>query len=441
MSSALHFVMAAFTISAACALALRLAGRAPPRLKLWIAWLGLLAWLVPWPLLRWPATLASLPRPQVGLWLAERAATAGAPAALVPGLERAALPGLIAILLTLGAPGLMWFALDCVRHRRTVDTWRRGSFDGCALLGLLPAKLARRAPRVRVVRGSAMAATTGFVSHTVWVGERIASTAGARTALIHECCHARAFDPASLAAIQLIRRAYWWNPLVGLLARDAALWLEAACDERCARLLGRRRYRDALARLLLIAQRQAGAVSATLDTPSWNLRRLRVLERPARIGRRELAGIALCLAALGVGACLSAPPADPRLGLWAEVGQSAPDDEPILRSFEDLGDGLTRFKADVLPNGTAASWSDHRCDGGRYDVRDGSGATAGWTLTCRQVDPLTVEVTFTSTDGSRRMRRAIDRISLDGETYTTTITASRADGPPQTSTREFWRLH
>jgi hypothetical protein len=438
----IQFGLPALLVSGAAWLFLRLARSAPPRLKFWIAMLGLAAWVVPWPLVS--SLPAASPRSSVIRWLDEGVRSVAAPvrfAAPLLSSPAAASPPRLAWLCLL-APGLLWFAIECAAHRRTVRAWRRGSRDGRHLLPLLPPGTVQHAVRIRLMPDSLEAAATGVWRPTIWIGDRLRDEA-LRTALIHEACHLRGRDPLWLVVVRVIGRAYCWNPIVTLLARHAHLWLEAACDCRCARLLGPSNYRRTLARLLLSAQPRPHGAAALLGGQKQNVLRLELLRRNWRLGWREYAGLVLCAAAAVCSARVAAPRNDPRLGNWAEVGESAPDGEPILQSFEALGGGFVRFKSDVMADGSAALSSDYRCDGGSYAVLGRLGRDPGeWRLSCRMLGPLTVEVTFAAADDSLRQQRTIDTVSFDGETYTSTLTSRAADGasgPPRT--REFWRLH
>lgn len=454
MSAPVEFGLAALLVSGGAALSLQVARSAPPRLKFWIAMLGLGAWAVPWPLVALPVPVpVPLPALLAGAgavagWAGEAARAAvgyGALAGPTASLESASFAPLL-LWTALSAPGLAWFAFDYAGHRRTLRAWRRASGDGRALWPLLPPALARReAPAgpiaVRVVADSEAAAATGVLRPTLWIGERLTGEA-LRTALVHEYCHVRALDPLWLILIRLLKRAYCWNPLVLVLARQADLWIEAACDDRCARLLGRRRYRQTLARLILSAQRPPHGAATLLGAASGNLRRLDLLGRKAEMGWREYACIGLCAAtcvgAVGPGAA----PRDPRLGKWAEVGRSAPDEEPILRSFEDLGGGRMRMRSDVLADGTAALSADYRCDGRGYVVRERSGAPTQWRLACRVLDARSAEVALSAADGTHRRQVALDRVSADGETYTSTaVTPAPGAAEARSTARVYWRLH
>jgi hypothetical protein len=448
MSAVIDFAVPALLVSGAAMVALLLARDAPPRLGLWIAMLGLAAWVVPWPLIDFPVLFSSTT--PAGGWLAESAApiavlkhearglldaastTLGAP----PAQRSAGAVWWLALLV----PGLVWFAIECALYRRRVRDWRRGSRDGADLRRLLPAELAARAPRIRVVSGSAIAATTGLLRPVVWIGERIGDERALRAALIHECCHAHARDPLWLALIVLVGRLHWWNPAVAVLARRAGLLLEAACDRDCARLLGQARYRKTLAELMLRAHEHREAqLAPMLCTPSMNVRRLERLERNVRMGWRAYAAVALCAAA-GIAAAGPEAIRDPRLGRWIEVSNSSPS-SPILRSFEDRGGGSTRVNSFVGPDGTALSWSDHRCDGRRYPVMNERGEQVQLTLSCVIRDHRTVEFAFHRTDGSGQVDRGIEWISSDGGTYTVTFETVDGDGHVlQTVQRQFWRL-
>src|SRR5690606_32031151 len=230
---AIDFAVPALVVSGAALLALALAREAPPRLGFSIAMLGLAAWVLPWPMLDLSVVFARGTSPD---WLAAGAA----PLAALKTEVRAVLD---AASLTLGAaaehdrrfmpwwlalamPGLVWFAAECMLHRKRCRAWRRGSRDGAHLRPLLPFELGARLPEIRLVAGSTVAATTGVFRPVIWLGDRIGGEQALRTALVHECCHARAHDQLWLALIVLVRRVYWWNPVVGALARRAGLLLE-----------------------------------------------------------------------------------------------------------------------------------------------------------------------------------------------------------------------
>src|SRR5690606_11495011 len=225
--------------------------------------------------------------------------------------------------LALTLPGLVWFALECASRRRRCRAWRRASRDGGHLRRLLPLELAARVPEIRLVPGSAVAATTGVVKPVVWLGDRIGNEQALRTALVHEYCHVHAHDQFWLALIVLIRRVHWWNPVVAALAQRAGLLLEAACDRHCARLLGRRRYRRTLAELMLRAHERREAPLAAMLSVGNNVRRLEQLGRRVRMDWRAYAAVALCATA-GAAAADTEALRDPRLGLWLEVTRSSP---------------------------------------------------------------------------------------------------------------------
>lgn len=448
MNAAIDFAVPALLLSGAALLALVLTRDAPPRLAFSIAMIGLGAWVVPWPFVDVPIHFRASD-PNAG-WLA----AGTAPFAVLKHEVRAVLDAATTVLgttatpsratvlswLGLVVPGIAWFCIECAGHRRRVREWRRASRDGAELRRLLPLELAAHAPEIRIVPGSAVAATTGFVNPVVWIGETLGDERSIRTALIHECCHVQARDQLWLALIVLVKRLYWWNPVVALLARRAGLLLEAACDRDCARLLGRRRYRKTLAALMLQAhERQQTQLAPLLCTPSTNVRRLERLAHRVRMDWRAYAAVALCATA-GIAAAETEVLADPRLGRWIEVTRSAPD-SPILRRFEDRGDGVTRVYSFIRPDGTASSWADVRCDGRRYPVMDAGGEELALTSSCRIRDRHTVEFAFHHMDGSGKVDRGIEWVSSDGATYTVTFETAGRDGDVlQTVQRRFRRL-
>jgi hypothetical protein len=409
---------------------------------------GLAAWAVPWPLIDLAALFAG------GGPSTEWLAAGAAPLATLKSEVRAVLDAASTVLgataeqrtavamlwLGLAIPGLSWFAVECVLHSTRVRGWRGASRDGAYLRPLLPLGLGARVPEIRVLPGSTVAATTGLFKPVVWIGEHIGDEQALRTALIHECCHVQARDQLWLALIVFMRRFYWWNPAVAALARRAGLLLEAACDRDCARLLGRRRYRKTLAELMLRAhERHQARLAPTLCSPSTNVRRLERLERRVRMDWRAYAAVVLCAAA-GAAAADTELLRDPRFGRWIEVTRSSPD-SPILRRFEDLGDGVTRVYSFIDSDGTASSWSDVRCDGRRYAVMNERGEALALESLCRIRDRHTVEFAFYHLDGSGKVDRGIEWVSSDGRTYSVNFeTANRSGEVLQTVQRQFRRL-
>jgi beta-lactamase regulating signal transducer with metallopeptidase domain len=442
VNALVDFVLPALLLSATAALALRLAPNAPPRVKFWIAMLGLGAWVVPWPLLELPAVLSSAAA--AGSWTGASAARAASAKESLAALfetvpaPRTTVPSSAWLLLFV--PGLYRFAADYAGHRRKLGGWRARSRDGAQLRARAPRALAAQRCTIRVVEGCTVAAATGLLRPVVWLGERLTGH-GLETALTHELCHLRRRDPLWLLAIGLLARLYWWNPIVAAQARQATRWLEMTCDRDCARLLGTVRYGHALAELLLRAVESEGpALAPTIAGGSFNLRRLVELEREPRLGVRGTLAIAACaLASVGAAAVGTALP-DPRIGGWMEVSQSEAV-SPIWRRFSDLGAGMTRVDSYIAPDGTVLAWSDHRCDGRAYPMLGPAGPLAN-TLACRRVGARRFEYVFAGVDAAQPAENAVEEISADGETYTLTVSRTGVGGRPvEVTHRVFWRLH
>jgi hypothetical protein len=101
--------------------------------------------------------------------------------------------------------------------------------------------------------------------------------------------------------IAAVRRAYWWNPLVAYLARQAVLMIESTCDHRCAAELGKAHYVSQLASLLLAATAPAPRLVATIGTANVDVQRLRLLGQPLRLRPRDF-GLLVALAVSGTAA-------------------------------------------------------------------------------------------------------------------------------------------
>lgn len=280
MSALGETLLTALLLSALAAFCLKLLPRTPPRVRFAIAVAGLAAWVVPWGSLRivLPSS-AIVPAPLVE-WLDARA-LAAVPATAQLDARAALGYAVIAAFLA----GLILFAFDCIAMRRSVRAWRARSRPGGDLRTLLPAHLAEVAADIRIVAGSSVAAASGVLKPTIWLGDR--HTEPTRTlALVHEMWHVRSRDPLWLGLIAAVRRLYWWNPLVAHLARQALLMLESTCDHRCAVQFGKADYAARLAALLLAGTAPAPRLVATAG--NLDVQRLRLLGTPLRLRVRDL---------------------------------------------------------------------------------------------------------------------------------------------------------
>jgi hypothetical protein len=292
VSALVETLATAFLLSGLAACCLVLLQRTPPPVRLCIAVAGLAAWVVPWGWIR-----IALPSSSAAAPLVEWLVGAQGPAQHLaePRFDVSAALGYM--LTAAFVVGLGLFVRDWIALRRCLRGWRARSRSGEHLRALLPPELARVAADIRIVEGSAVAAASGALNPTIWVGDRH-TEAQRRLALVHETWHARARDPVWVGLIAAVRRAYWWNPLVAHLARQAVLMIESRCDHRCAAELGKAHYVSQLASLLLGATAPASRLVATIGTANVDVQRLRLLGQALRVRTRDV-GLLVALAVLG----------------------------------------------------------------------------------------------------------------------------------------------
>jgi uncharacterized membrane protein YhaH (DUF805 family) len=286
VSALVETLVTALVLSALAGGLLVLLPNAPPRARFAVAIAGLAAWLVPWGLIRIPlAAPSAVDAP----WRAslERIADLGGVAGGI-GLDSALLGYAVAATFLLG---LALFAGDWLALQLCIRRWRANSRSANELRAQLPPELSAVPAEIRVVRGSNVAAASGWPKSTVWIGDRY-SGARLQLTLVHEMWHVRGRDPLWLMAIAAVRRAYWWNPLVAYLTRQAILMIESTCDHRCTAHFGKSLYVAELAALLLDDALPAPRLIATARSPSLNIQRLRLLDRPLRLRARDFALIA-----------------------------------------------------------------------------------------------------------------------------------------------------
>jgi hypothetical protein len=295
VSALVETLFTALVLSGLAAACLGLLPQAPPRLRFAIAAAGLAVWLIPWDAVRIIVPADVIPAPLTAPLAATRSVTALAESRLdVVGILGYVLAGASAL-------GLALFVGDCVALRRCTRRWRRASKRADGLRSLLPPELASVDAELRVVTDSDVAAASGYLRPTIWIGDRFAGER-LRLVVVHEMWHVRARDPLWIASIAAVRRVLWWNPLVAHLARQAMLMLEATCDQRSAAAFDKPRYIGELASLVLAKAAPAPGLLATLQTANFDVQRLRLLGTTLRLRARDL----VVVAALGIGAAATA---------------------------------------------------------------------------------------------------------------------------------------
>jgi beta-lactamase regulating signal transducer with metallopeptidase domain len=309
MSLLAGYFLPAMLVSSAALVALRVAASAPSRIKFGLASIGLVAWFVPWPTLH--LTGLASPGLPFGSWVSGGTAALLAFAqdiepAVVAASPIAKLP--IAWWIFLSAPGLVWFVAEFLSYRATVNCWRRSSRSAAQLARHMPAGIRTHAPKIRLVAQSSIAVATGWRKATIWIGDRVVDHDELTIALTHEASHIRRGDPLWLMAIGLIARLTWFNPFARALRQHAILAIEAGCDQECARLLGRKRYQNTLAQLVLQSQTHRSlALVPMLHSTKVDLARIALLDGRPRMGAAAWAAVVLMILAGAGGASLAAP--------------------------------------------------------------------------------------------------------------------------------------
>jgi len=347
-------------ISLAVLLALRFFREAPPRLRVTLATIAMLLWMVPLHRLPWSLPVAeplrlSLPAELTAPPIPKPEAPTGE-ATAVMGFERPVrmVPLLFSWSLVLGA---LLFALRFIGYLITTVRNRRRAGDGGPLRELLPEGLRMQSVPIRVLPGFSGAMTTGILRPVIWIGERTSSDETQRCLLIHEAIHVHRRDNAVLFLASLAQHLFWWNPLVHLLARQARFIIELDCDAACKRYFPSGFYQTQLAKLLLELQSRPvpRAHLATGIHNSDNLMRIRELERSYSMQTKHYA-VALGLCAVTFLMLAQAGPAEPNPAAAALAGKQQPTEKKAYRGFpithidvkdQPAGD-LLRFIADKV---------------------------------------------------------------------------------------------
>jgi len=451
----LSMVLPSAFASCAAAAGLALSSGAPARWRLAIASAGLLAWVIPW-----PAIVLPMLSPQAAAgagYIANDFPTRGyfpaTDGVLLPPQGSATSTGLpLAVLELVALAGLAMLVVDVVRYQRTVARWRRDSVSGEHLRTLLAPSMRAVPWAIRILPRSRTAAATGLVRGTIWIGDDLTRHAHLKAALLHESVHIHRRDAIAIAIVTVIKRLYFWNPVVRYFAARAELFIEAACDEECAQLLGREGYRQSLAKLILDSQGAPLAFGSSVKSGRHDVLRVAALGAIPKVDWRACLGAALGAVGLAAAATLNAQDsADPRIGSWDEV-RGASNYESLLRVFEKLDNGMIRMQVNAKLREENRVHVDFKCDGKPYRMLTQAGVFTGMTTSCTRTGARTVEtllirgqldagVAAHQRPEDLGWSKGTETVSADGEHYSFVFVGQTVGGKARESRREFVRRH
>lgn len=122
---------------------------------------------------------------------------------------------------------------------------------------------------------------------------------------------------------------------------------------------------------------------------------------------KETNGIVLMLAACLLTASVNAQQRDPRIGEWRE--DRTANSVGLYNVFEDLGDGMIRYRIAHNLSPQNRLYLDYRCDGNFYPIRNYQGVATDFSESCTIVDANTVTI-----KGVRKKDEAFPDPRLDG---------------------------
>jgi hypothetical protein len=150
-----------------------------------------------------------------------------------------------------------------------------------------------------------------------------------------------------------------------------------------------------------------------------------------------------CLLAVGV----NAQQRDPRVGEWRQ-DRDSPNAIGLYSIFEELGNGMTRYHIAHNLAPESRLYSDYRCDGNLYPIRDYQGVPTDISWTCTILDAHTVAVKAVRNaeqgKGGRRLDSEFEgegtgTVSIDGMRYTTAFEQKDDDRVIKTIRRTYTR--
>ncbi len=245
----------------------------PPRIMLWVCVASMMAILVPWS--------------SVGAYVDVVIAVD-----TVAGLESLLLAqefgasdfqeysiGYIAVLVWFLVGGF-WLFCTFARSYYLMRKWRSVASSGMPIARYASESFTREVRRTRFYRlpDTNLVCATGLWRPEIWIGEKLNDEAQLEAAVNHELCHISSHDQLTLWLIAALERMLWWNPLTWMLGREARRQMEYACDQKCRKLIGSDRYRQALAEILLNTRTSVPHFGVPLGRQSDIIKRMEKLQ-------------------------------------------------------------------------------------------------------------------------------------------------------------------
>ena len=198
---------------------------APARLKFYLCIIGMLTWLIPWPLFD-TFIFDSLSEPLLTNSFGNITLLAQQLIDYLLAIESllffATLLGLII--------GVVLFAIDVLTHRKLCRSWEAGSVE------LNHSDLKQFQIRQFLTeKNHSPGMISGLTKPIIWLDKKIQSPQLREIILYHEATHLKQHDHLWIWFIGFYRKLFWWNPFVGMLANQAVYNMELSCDEKCKR--------------------------------------------------------------------------------------------------------------------------------------------------------------------------------------------------------------
>ena len=254
-----------------------------------------------------------------------------------------------ALWLLVAAGLILWTVWRLLRYRRMFEQASSEVNDCLQQIAREAARLVGVTGEVRLL-ASPLAQSpmlVGFFRPTIVLPSEHLPDSDARFILAHELTHFRRGDLWKKFLVSMIQCIYWFNPIVHLLSRDFAYWLETSCDEEVVSSLDhaqRKEYGYLLINYAPASRHAGPRLYVSFTSCRYKLKRRISVMMKSNKKSRSLLGLILALALI-VG-CLAT----------SALAASFTKDEGI--PLENLPEGTGIVTTGKCPYGTIISFDD-----------------------------------------------------------------------------------
>ncbi len=321
----------------------------PQRVRFFVAFMSLVAWVVPWPWLM--GYLPGTSRSSLEVINLAQVALMTEPS-LGPLGNLPTAVTLFDVFVVACVIGTGLYLITVYRHRIFLKASSKHSVEAAHLSRYVPDGIGGKVQiEIRSQTWMPGAWNSGIFRPVIWVHADLEEHPDIAAVILHESMHIKHRDNLYLGIITLLEKVFWWNPLVACLGKKTRELQELSCDEACQSLTPG--YRGMLNNLILYScpgkehGQGMSLMSTMFQKGSFNVKRIKILKRVNTMTMKQYISITILFFAsmftVGLAVAQDVTPAE-QVKQVQEIRRTNPDYE---MTTEDILAGMEVYAANL----------------------------------------------------------------------------------------------